>query len=541
MNRAFLFPTVALQFSIVALSTAALSARAQTPQPPATSASSATARDAGAFARARAAYKNNDLPTARTEMEKAIGALPDDVDANGWMGFLLVKSADYAKAIPFLEKVLSKKPDALEAMTNLGNALLLKQDRTSADTDRAIALFEKVAESRSGSAEAQFNLGYAAARRADFARAALAYRRAAELKEDGQTFINLGISLQKLGRLDEATTALRKGISLNVGDTGAHAALGSIEVQRQNFAAAVSVLEAARKLDSPSYGVLTNLAFAYSKTGRVADAAQAYGQAADLAASGAEGAASGEVTARYNQGVMLSQQGKQDAALVAYEKVLAVNPRYLDALLNAGYVLFQKGAYPEAAARFKTATTVDPNSLVAWTNLGSAYSRQKDEPGAITAWQKAASLDPSDYDVRSFLAAALLSQDRTADAMKVFGEMIQLRPSAAEPNIAIGTAHMKANKLDEAFKAFQAAIKAEPSSAQAHNNLGVVYERRGQLNEAIAEYKRALELSPAMVDAKANLARFGKMADTIKPATAPKAAPTKTNKAGTKPTKGTRK
>ncbi len=482
---------------------------AQNPQPPATAAT-----DAGAFNRARAAYKNGDIATARTEMEKAIATMPEDPDANAWMGYILVKTTDHNRAIPFLEKSLAKKPDSLETMTNLGNALLLKTDRTSEDTDKAIELFEKVTQKNPNSAEAQFNLGYAYARKRDFSRAAVAYRKSGELKpNDGQTFINLGIALQNLGRLDEAAQAMRSGIANNTGDKSAHAALGSIEVQRKNYPSAVTVLETARKLDPNNYGILVNLAFVYSKTARAAEAATVYGLAADLAASGAEGAPAGDVTARYNQGVLLAQTGNTDGALSAYEKVLAVNPRYLDALLNAGYLHFNKGSYAEAASRFKGATELDATSFVAWLNLGTACQKQKDGNGAVVAWQKAAALNTSDYDVRSYLASELLNQKRDDEATKVFAEMAILKPGGAESQIALGNSYMTAGKLDEAFQAFQAAVKADPSSAQAHNNLGVVYERRGMLNEAKGEYRKAYQLDSKLVDVRNNLARFGPLPD----------------------------
>lgn len=507
---------------------APLSVGAQSTQPPATA-----AQDGGAFGRARKAYSEGDLATARTEMEKAVAAMPEDADANAWMGFILVKTTDHGRAIPFLEKALAKKPDAIETMTNLGNALLLKTDRTSEDTDRAIELFEKVADKKPGSAEAQFNLGYAAARKKDFVRAASAYRKAGELKpSDGQTFINLGIALQSLGKLDEAAQAMRTGISNNTGDKAAHAALGSIEVQRRNYAGAVTVLETARKLDASNYGILVNLAFAYSKTGRSAEAATVYGQAADLAASGAEGAPSGDVTARYNQGVLLAQTGNSEGALAAYEKALAINPRYLDALLNAGYLHFTKASYSEAAARFKAATELDSNSFVAWLNLGTACQKQDDGNGAVMAWQKAAALNATDYDVRSYLAGELARQKRDDEAAKVYAEMAQLRPDAAAPQLAMGLAYMTANKLDEAFQAFQAAIKADPNSARAHNNLGVVFERRGMLPEAKVEYRKALQLDPTLLDAKNNLARFGNVPDkpVSKPVAKPASKPKSTKK-----------
>ncbi|WP_309714018.1 tetratricopeptide repeat protein [Armatimonas sp.] len=503
---------------------------AQNTQPPAV-----TAQDGGAFSRARKAYADGDLATARTEMEKAIATMPEDADANAWMGFILVKTTDHSRAVPFLEKALAKKPDSVDNMTNLGNALLLKSDRTAEDTDRAIELFEKVAQKKPDSAEAHFNLGYASARKKDFARAATAYRKSSELKPtDGQTFINLGIALQSLGKLDEAAQAMRTGISNNTGDKAAHAALGSIEVQRRNYSGAVMVLETARKLDANNYGVLVNLAYAYSKMARSAEAATVYGMAADLAANGAEGAPANDVTARYNQGVLLGLTGNTDGALTAYEKALGVNPRYLDALLNAGYLHFTRAAYAEAASRFKAATELDGNSFVAWLNLGTACQKQGDGNGAILAWQKAAALNTSDYDVRSYLAGELGKQKRDDEAAKVFAEMAQLKPDAAAPQLAMGLAAMTAGKLDDAFKAFQGAIKADPNSAQAHNNLGVVYERRGMLSEAKVEYRKALQLDPTLMDAKNNLGRFGDVGTVTKPTVKPVAKPTKPTSKSTK-------
>lgn len=516
--------------ALTALSLLGTPTWAQSPQQPVVSA----AAENEAFGRARKAYKDGDTATARTEMEKAIAALPEDADANAWMGFVLVRTNDYNKAIPFLEKALSKKPGSYETMTNLGNALLLKSDRVASDTERALELFTTVAENRPNSAEAQFNLGYAAARKNDYARAAAAYRKAGELKpSDGQSFINLGIALQNLGKLDEAAQAMRTGIANNTGDKTAHAALGSIEIKRQNYSGAIGVLETARKLDSGNYGVLVNLAYAYSKLDRAAEGANIYGLAADLAASGTPGAETTNVDARYNQGVLLAKAGNNDGALAAYEKALAIDPNYADALLNAGYLHFQKGSFAEAAKRFKGATELaklnTKQQFVAYLNLGTALQRQQDVNGAIAAWQKAAALDASDYDARSYLASALVSQGRDDEAGKVFKEMAELKPTEAWPHLAIGLAAMKEKKLDDAIKAFKAAIKADPNSAQAHNNLGVVYERQGLLNQAMTEYKMAVQLDPGLNDAKNNLARFGKLAETTstKPASKSTAKPTK--------------
>jgi tetratricopeptide (TPR) repeat protein len=261
----------------------------------------------------------------------------------------------------------------------------------------------------------------------------------------------------------------------------------------------------------------------YAETGRTAEAAAAFGEAADRSderAAATTGAGKKpEVTARYNQGVMLAKIGKLQDALAAYEKVLAVDPRYYDALVNSGFVLFRQKQTEEALTRFKTATTVRPTVPLAWINLATLHTQKNDHANAAAAWRKVTALEATNYDARAFLATELTRLNQPIEAIKVYEQMGALRPKAAEPLIAIGllfqkqadavkTAAQKQANLVQAKQAFEEAIRREPKSAIAYNNLGVVHERRGEMPEAIAAYKKALSLDPVFGDAKKNLARF---------------------------------
>jgi tetratricopeptide (TPR) repeat protein len=61
-----------------------------------------------------------------------------------------------------------------------------------------------------------------------------------------------------------------------------------------------------------------------------------------------------------------------DDAVAQYEKVLEINPDYLNAHYNVGIALFQKGQLDEPIAVFQKAVKINPNSYIIRFNLGKA-------------------------------------------------------------------------------------------------------------------------------------------------------------------------
>jgi tetratricopeptide (TPR) repeat protein len=81
-----------------------------------------------------------------------------------------------------------------------------------------------------------------------------------------------------------------------------------------------------------------------------------------------------------------------------YQRALALNPRYPDALNNLAAVYDGEHKYKKAEKTYKTALKYGPNSAVTYRNLGTAYfSEGKYEEGA-KAYRKALELNPNSFE-----------------------------------------------------------------------------------------------------------------------------------------------
>ena len=491
------------------------------------------------YTRGIAAYQNKDPETAITLLTEAVAKNPKLGDAQAVLGFLLAQQNKYDVAIPHLEQATQYDTNLLsraDTLMNLGKALLMRPNSSVNDMNRAVDLFEqatKAAKPPAKSVEAQMALGYGYTRQMSDDKAAAAYRQATVLDpKNASAWKSLGITLRRQGKDDEAADALQKAAALNSQDVDTWATLGGLELKRNDNAAAQNALETARKLNSKDPTVLIGLGVLYSHQNNPADAADAYGAAADqidaMTAAGKTAPPGIDLARlRYDQGVTLAQAGKKDEASAAYDKALAINPRYYEALLNSGTMLYRD--HPDdAISRFKAAAEVKPDSALVWKNLAAAYTRKGDEKSAADALRKVCSLEPTNYEVRDQLVSALLPTTPTSDEIvKLYKQMASLRPYAADPLIGLGLlyerqvevavlASTKQARLLLAMNCMKGAIAREPHNATAYNDLGVVHERRGEMDEAVIDYKKAVAFAssfpntgdPTLENARKNLARF---------------------------------
>src|SRR5690606_40712879 len=58
-------------------------------------------------------------------------------------------------------------------------------------------------------------------------------------------------------------------------------------------------------------------------------------------------------------GVCLALIGRPLEALESFDRAVAINPRYVEALLNRAITLYEMGRYDEARASFETASEAD--------------------------------------------------------------------------------------------------------------------------------------------------------------------------------------
>jgi tetratricopeptide (TPR) repeat protein len=133
----------------------------------------------------------------------------------------------------------------------------------------------------------------------------------------------------------------------------------------------------------------------------------------------------------------LRAEGHYDSALAEYRRALAINPRYVQALINSGAVLGQMGRPREALAP-----------------LEAAVRLQHDDP-----------------DARYGLGLALAMQGRFREAQEQFELALLFKPDWVVAEIALANTLGNLGRIDDAIAQFSDALRQQPGSEAARAGL----------------------------------------------------------------------
>jgi len=163
------------------------------------------------------------------------------------------------------------------------------------------------------------NLGVALQKLGRLDEAVGCYRKAIELRPDfAEAHSNLGNALAVLGRLDEAAACCRRAIELRPGNPEAHGNLGVALQKLGRLEQAVGCYRKAVELGADDPEAYRNLGGALQKLGRLDEAVGCYRKAIELRPDQAE--------VQSYLGGALAEQGRLDEALACYDKAIALKP-----------------------------------------------------------------------------------------------------------------------------------------------------------------------------------------------------------------------
>jgi putative PEP-CTERM system TPR-repeat lipoprotein len=425
------------------------------------------------------------------------------------------QKGDQKAALIQLKNAVAKSPEDAEARLQLGSLYLETGDAVSADKE-----LRKAA-----------SLGLAPARTLPLlGQALLAQGKFKEL---------LAEIKPELAAKSAPLTALRGDALLATGDTdGAKAAY-----------------DAALAIDGGSGAALTGLArHALLKN----DTATAQRYAADAIAKDGKNP---EVW--MFQGGLLRGLGKPDAALSAFDKVLALRPHDRNANLEKAYIRINQKKYAEARTEIEAAHKLAPGSLL--VTYGQAlldYSEGKNKeareslqrilksapnhmPSVLLAGavelnlnspqsaqmhlRKYLEVEPNNVYARKLMAQAMLKNAQPADAAATLAPTLN---ETRDPQLLAlaGESYMQARDFGKAIAYLEKAIQLAPEVAALHTSLGMARLEQGDTAKGIGELERATELDPksdraltALVQAELGLKHYDKAAaavaklETLKP------------------------
>ena len=173
-------------------------------------------------------------------------------------------------------------------------------------------------------------------------------------------------------------------------------------------------------------------------------------------------------------GLAYEMAGKPDRALTAFDRALALNPRYVEAHLHRGIVLAELGNEldaTEAFARARDAGGDDRGGVSKHqagklankhAELAEAYAEAGVLAKAIQQYRHALELAPQFHDLRVRMARHLLDAGRTLEARDELKIVIDARPDMADAQAAYGLASYLCGEYGAAQRVLERLRESKP-------------------------------------------------------------------------------
>ncbi len=171
----------------------------------------------------------------------------------------------------------------------------------------------------------------------------------------------------------------------------------------------------------------------------------------------------------YKRAYLLHKLGKGTEAIANWNKVLDIEPNYIDALVSKGTVFSElyimtksTQAFNDALQCFDEALQIDPNSTYALSNKGHLLADNSKESEALQCYDKIIQLEPDNKHILSAKGQLLLDTGKYKTAIDCFDKVIQLHPENASAMYNKAKALYLQDKPEDSHLWLQKALQIEP-------------------------------------------------------------------------------
>jgi len=132
--------------------------------------------------------------------------------------------------------------------------------------------------------------------------------------------------------------------------------------------------------------------------------------------------------------------------------------------LKAGMLLLMAGRFDDAKVRAEKVLASDPKSVDAQVLLANSLAGLRNLAGAVTELEKAIQLNPERSAIYSNLGQLEMGRGRRQPAEEAFRRAVELAPKCASAHLALGSFYWSTSRLTEAEPELAEALKIEPDN-----------------------------------------------------------------------------
>lgn len=195
-------------------------------------------------------------------------------------------------------------------------------------------------------------------------------------------------------------------------------------------------------------------------------------------------------------------QGDFTSAELSFLRALAIDPRYVGALVGLGQVSARLGRHGDALERYDTAIEVDPNQPEAHFARGQALEAVGRPDDALAAYFRSLELEPGSAPTILRIATLQLGRGQPEQALVRLDQAADLAPDNGEVLHQRGLTHLALKQAGPAISDLSTASTRLPDRPDILLHLAQALEADRKTAEALQAVERSLRLDPASAVAR---------------------------------------
>lgn len=328
-------------------------------------------------------------------------------------------------------------------------------EHRNGNVDEAIRRYEALLEQNHTSPDLYYLIGVASRQTNQLEKSENFLKLALSFQNDtGKIYYELGITLMKAGKGDEAIRCFTRAVDSGFSGVGIYTALADTHRKMGDYDKALEWYLKVCAEDANNFYAHFCSGMLYRESLQLAKAEDHFTRALEIAPDSAE--------TSNNLGLLYQAMGKLPEALVYCKAAWDKKPQEMAIFHNYLTMLLSAGEYETANEILCKQLKSFPDSPELYNGLGNAFYRKKNY----------------------------------AEAKENYIKALQLKPGYAEAHFNVGLIMREWNMLDEALICFNNAIKCDQSMIGAYVNAGETLQTLGEIEKSEAIFNEVLKIDP---------------------------------------------